>query len=43
MAKVQVLNVAVLDNPANFFKPFQFEVTFECIEDLSDGKLTMTT
>uniref|UniRef100_A0A8C5Q8C0 Anti-silencing function 1B histone chaperone n=1 Tax=Leptobrachium leishanense TaxID=445787 RepID=A0A8C5Q8C0_9ANUR len=36
MAKVQILNVMVLNNPCHFNNPFQFEVTFECIEDLSD-------
>lgn len=36
MAKVQVTNVAVLDNPTDFFNPFQFEITFECVEDLPD-------
>ena len=38
MAKVQVTNVTVLDNPTAFFNPFQFEITFECLEDLKDGK-----
>ncbi|MBN3323879.1 ASF1 protein, partial [Atractosteus spatula] len=36
MAKVQVNNVVVLDNPSPFFNPFQFEITFECIEDLPE-------
>ncbi|XP_043940440.1 histone chaperone asf1b-like [Protopterus annectens] len=36
MAKVQVLNVVVLDNPCPFANPFQFEITFECLEDLPD-------
>ncbi|KAM8824107.1 histone chaperone asf1b-B-like [Synchiropus picturatus] len=36
MAKVQVLNVAVLDNPSPFRNPFQFEITFECMEDLPE-------
>lgn len=38
MAKVQLANVAVLDNPSPFLNPFQFEVTFECIEELQEGK-----
>lgn len=37
MAKVQVVNVAVLDNPSPFGNPFQFEITFECMEDLPEG------
>ena len=32
MAKVHVCNVMVLDNPSPFRNPFQFEITFECIE-----------
>jgi histone chaperone ASF1 len=36
MAKVHVQNVVVLDNPSNFSNPFQFEITFECIEDLQE-------
>ncbi|XP_016115146.1 histone chaperone asf1b-B-like, partial [Sinocyclocheilus grahami] len=38
MAKVQVLNVSVLDNPSPFGNPFQFEITFECMEDLPEGE-----
>jgi len=33
---VHVCNVIVLDNPSPFLNPFQFEITFECIEDLSE-------
>jgi len=36
MAKVHVCNVVVLDNPSHFLNPFQFEITFECIEDLPE-------
>ena len=36
MAKVQITNVTVLDNPSPFQNPIQFEITFECIEDLTD-------
>ena len=36
MAKVHVVNVVVLDNPSQFNSPFQFEITFECIEDLQE-------
>lgn len=43
MAKVQVLNVAVLDNPSPFGNPFQFEITFECMEDLPEGKQNKNT
>ncbi|XP_063399329.1 histone chaperone asf1b-A-like [Mytilus trossulus] len=36
MAKVNICNVRVLDNPSPFFNPFQFEITFECLEDLPE-------
>ena len=34
MAKVHIVNIAVLDNPSSFLSPFQFEITFDCVEDL---------
>jgi len=37
MAKVTISNVVVKDNPCVFNHPFQFEITFECIENLNDG------
>lgn len=43
MALVNITNVTVLDNPAPFTNPFQFEVTFECIQELQDGTLIATT
>eukprot|EP00549_Striatella_unipunctata_P014999 CAMPEP_0118708896 /NCGR_PEP_ID=MMETSP0800-20121206/22242_1 /TAXON_ID=210618 ORGANISM="Striatella unipunctata, Strain CCMP2910" /NCGR_SAMPLE_ID=MMETSP0800 /ASSEMBLY_ACC=CAM_ASM_000638 /LENGTH=191 /DNA_ID=CAMNT_0006612341 /DNA_START=36 /DNA_END=611 /DNA_ORIENTATION=- len=36
MALVNVVNMLVLDNPTNFSNPFQFEVTFECLQELDD-------
>lgn len=36
MAKVHITNVVVLDNPSSFRNPFQFELTFECIEELKE-------
>jgi histone chaperone ASF1 len=36
MAKVNICNILVKDNPCPFRHPFQFEITFECIESLSD-------
>lgn len=36
MAKISITNVLVLDNPTSFFNPFQFELTFECIEELKE-------
>jgi len=37
MAKVQVTDVTVLDNPSPFVNPFQFEITFDCTENLQEG------
>ena len=39
MAKVNICNVVVKDNPCPFLRSFQFEITFECVEDLDDGKI----
>ncbi|KAK4476045.1 hypothetical protein MN116_001274 [Schistosoma mekongi] len=36
MAKVNICNVEVLNNPASFFDPFKFRITFECHEPLDD-------
>lgn len=40
MAKVHILNVTVHNNPATFFTPFQFEIHFECLEELQDGNFS---
>eukprot|EP01108_Squamamoeba_japonica_P002410 TRINITY_DN2144_c0_g1_i1.p2 TRINITY_DN2144_c0_g1~~TRINITY_DN2144_c0_g1_i1.p2 ORF type:complete len:236 (-),score=123.88 TRINITY_DN2144_c0_g1_i1:12-719(-) len=36
MALVAVTDVQVLDNPSTYLNPFQFEITFECVQDLSE-------
>lgn len=36
MAKLNICNVVVKDNPCPFLNPFQFEITFECIDDLHE-------
>mmetsp|Transcript_28980 Transcript_28980/g.60292 ORF Transcript_28980/g.60292 Transcript_28980/m.60292 type:complete len:212 (+) Transcript_28980:144-779(+) len=36
MALVNVVNMMVVDNPASFLSPFSFEITFECLQELSD-------
>lgn len=36
MSKVQINNVVVLNNPAMFTSPLQFEITFDCMENLED-------
>ncbi|CAD0107111.1 unnamed protein product [Aureobasidium uvarum] len=43
MAAVSLLNVAVRNNPAPFTSPYEFEITFECLEKLDkdlEWKLT---
>ncbi|QIX00510.1 hypothetical protein AMS68_006027 [Peltaster fructicola] len=43
MATVSLLNVAVQNNPAAFTDPYEFEITFECLEPLQkdlEWKLT---
>ncbi|KAK3704483.1 Histone chaperone asf1, partial [Vermiconidia calcicola] len=43
MATVSLLNVAVRNNPAQFTSPYEFEITFECLEPLQkdlEWKLT---
>lgn len=37
MSVVNLMNVAVLDNPTEFLNQFQFEITFECSQELEDG------
>merc|ERR1719197_1169506 len=36
MALVNVTNILVLDNPTQFGNPFQFEITFDCLQNLDD-------
>ncbi|XP_066921644.1 histone chaperone asf1b-like [Clytia hemisphaerica] len=35
-SRVRVTNVVVLNNPCKFFDPFQFQITFECLEISDD-------
>ena len=37
MAKVHIVDVQILNNPGPFFSPFQFEITFECIDEIPEG------
>lgn len=37
MSAVNITNVTVLDNPASFLTPFQFEISYECLTALKDG------
>ncbi|XP_047333190.1 probable histone chaperone ASF1A [Impatiens glandulifera] len=36
MSAVNITNVTVLDNPAPFLHPFQFEISYECLIPLKD-------
>ena len=38
MSVVSLLGVKVLNNPANFSAPYEFEITFECLEQLQKGR-----
>jgi hypothetical protein len=38
MSVVSLLGVNVLKNPAKFADPYEFEITFECLESLQKGK-----
>jgi len=37
MSVVSLLGVKVLNNPAPFVAPYEFEITFECLEQLREG------
>ena len=39
MARVHINNVVVCENPSAFTSNFQFQITFECTEELNDGLL----
>jgi hypothetical protein len=38
MSVVSLLGVKILNNPAAFTDSYQFEITFECLEQLQKGK-----
>jgi hypothetical protein len=37
MSTVNLLNIALQNNPAPFTEPFLFEITFECFAALAEG------
>lgn len=39
MSVVSLLGVKILNNPATFTSSYQFEITFECLEQLQKGML----
>lgn len=41
MSVVSLLGVKVLNNPAPFNAAYEFEITFECLEQLREGGLTI--
>ena len=40
MVKVMISNVSVHNNPAKFLSNFTFEIKFECLEQLTQGRVT---
>ena len=38
MAKVNLCHVEIKENPSLFLDPLEFEISFECSEELSEGK-----
>ena len=38
MSVVSLLGVKILNNPAPFLAPYEFEITFECLEQLQKGR-----
>ena len=41
MSVVSLLGVKILNNPAPFTASYQFEITFECLEQLQKGETTV--
>jgi ASF1 like histone chaperone len=41
MSVVSLLGVKILNNPAAFTDSYQFEITFECLESLKQGMITL--
>jgi hypothetical protein len=39
MSNINVTNIQIMNNPAPFTDPLTFQVTFECLKDLPEGKL----
>lgn len=38
MSVVSLLGVQIMNNPAKFTDQYNFEITFECMEQLRNGK-----
>jgi histone chaperone ASF1 len=41
MSVVSLLGVSVVNNPAKFTDKYQLEITFECLEPLTKGNLSI--
>ena len=42
MSVVSLLGVRILNNPAPFTASYEFEITFECLENLKEGQSAST-
>jgi histone chaperone ASF1 len=42
MSVVSLLGVSILNNPAKFTDNYEFEITFECLEQLEKGMSCVT-
>lgn len=38
MTAINITAITVLDNPTLFVNPFQFEIQYECLQDLQHGE-----
>jgi hypothetical protein len=43
MSAVSITTINVLDNPAPFSNPLQFEIHYECLTDLEHGMLASSS
>jgi histone chaperone ASF1 len=39
MAAINITNVVIQNNPAPFLAPFHLQITFECLKELTEGKI----
>ena len=39
MSSINVLNIIVKEPVDSFLNPFKFEIVFECLSELKEGKL----
>ena len=43
MSSINVMNVIVNNPVESFLNPFKFEIIFECLSELKEGKFTYIT